>query len=198
MTILLVCFLMPDHDIIRNLPAHRISPVVGRQRITASVPCRPRVGPASLQSGRLELCHRRIRKTSLARRTRIALEVIDQRDVDERRYNDAVSKWHDQVVAHMRRAAVMVIERVRQGAERGGRTWAMKPDEVSLDPGCDETRIRDVLSIVGCDDEFDRIRDDALRAVEMPDGPGDTAAAGPMSPADEAELRAIIAQSARR
>lgn len=119
----------------------------------------------------------------------LGVDIIDQRDVDDDRYQDAMNKWHADVENHMRIAARRLVAQLksRHAAER--RLWTYASDEVSIDGDANDDRIRQVLDMIGFGDQFPRLRDEAYAAIEQPPPPDHFEPDGPLTDEQIEELR---------
>jgi 5-methylcytosine-specific restriction protein A len=130
----------------------------------------------------------------------LGVDVVDRRDVDDARHQRALGRWHDRIMAYMRRAARQMVSDLRDRRRREHGQWAFAPDEVEIDDHANEDRVRQVLDVLGFGDQFDRLRREAYDAVPQPEPPAavvddDDA---PMSDADVAEIRAAAGRLIRR
>ena len=98
-------------------------------------------------------------------------EVLDRRDVDEARYQRSLGRWHDEVMAELRRAARRRVAELRDRRRRHGDRWGFAADEVEINDGADDDRVRHVLEITGIGDEFARLRDEAYASAPQPEPP---------------------------
>lgn len=130
----------------------------------------------------------------------LGVDVVDRRDVDDARHQRALGRWHEHVMAHMRRAARQMVSELRDRRRREHGQWVFAPDEVEIDDNANEDRIRQVLEVIGFGDQFDRLRREAYDGVPQPEPPAavvddDDA---PMSDANVAEIRAAAGRLIRR
>lgn len=94
-------------------------------------------------------------------------EIIRPRD----RYAEAMERWHNRVLDHMRKGARRIVREMKQRVKKQGRKWTFTWDETDIDGDADEQRIRNVLDFTGRGDEFDKLREQAYSEVEQPTPP---------------------------
>lgn len=85
-------------------------------------------------------------------------------DINARRLND----WQRSVCSKAISRTKALIRRMKERARKRNRSFGFTDDEVNLD-GADETRLCEVLEIVGCADQFQDIMESARSEVPVPD-----------------------------
>ena len=129
----------------------------------------------------------------------VGVEVVDQRDVDHARYQEARAHWHARVEDPLRASVRRLVREQKAKRKAAGRPWVFASDEVDVAADADDDRLLEVLDLIGCADQFERLRDEAYASVEQPDpSEGYDRQAGPMSDEELEDLRAQIAARAKK
>jgi hypothetical protein len=99
--------------------------------------------------------------------------VFDGRDVELRRYEKALVRWHDEVLDWVRRRVKDIIARRKRAAKAAGREFWMIDEELRVGRGSTETDLRAALSFLDYDEPRDQeqVFEEARQAVPMPDPP---------------------------
>jgi hypothetical protein len=97
--------------------------------------------------------------------------VFDQRDLDEKRYSATLARWHQQVLAIVRRRVRSLIARKKQTMKDASAFLA--DDELRINNTSSEQELRQALALLDYDDPvlMETIFEDARQAVPMPDPP---------------------------
>jgi hypothetical protein len=99
------------------------------------------------------------------------IPVLDQRDVDYARYEKAMVLWNDNVLANVRSAVRKMIADEKKNVTSRNKQFSFEPDELEISINSNEAEIRNVLNLIGRDDDFNRIIEDARQNIPMPDPP---------------------------
>lgn len=97
----------------------------------------------------------------------LGVGVLDQRDVNQDRWESAMVSTFEQVTHHMEQYVKRAIREQKRRTSRSNLRWGFDPDELEFD-GTEE-RVMEVLKILGREAEFDQIRNAAERLVKYPD-----------------------------
>lgn len=95
------------------------------------------------------------------------VEIIRPRDL----YAEAMGRWHNRVLDHMRKAARRMVREMKQRATKRGKKWVLTWDETEIDRFADENRIQEVLDMIGREDELSKLREVAYAEVKQPTPP---------------------------
>lgn len=99
--------------------------------------------------------------------------VTDQRDVDLRRYGEALGRWQEAVLDRVRvKVRELIANRVRF-ARRLNPDYRVVDDELMIGKGCTEAELRAALSMLDRDEPASQqeVFEEARREVPMPDPP---------------------------
>lgn len=100
-----------------------------------------------------------------------AIPVVSQIDVDVARYEAALVRWHDQVMAVARSTVRSRIRELRSEAKAKKRPFGFAVDEVAVLDHYGERELEQVLGIVGLSDTFASLMEDARCSCPQPDPP---------------------------
>jgi hypothetical protein len=124
--------------------------------------------------------------------------VLDKRDVDERRHRAALARWHEKVLAVVRR-------RVRSLISKRKRTMIdpsafLADDELHINNMSNEQELRRALALLDYDDPaaMEAVFEEARQAVEMPEPPTSLAPSGQDSDGDGSILELPYVRNASR
>jgi hypothetical protein len=117
------------------------------------------------------------------------VKVTDQRDVDERRYEKALARWHENVLDHVRAEVKRLIAKKKRLVEAEGRKFKIVDDELRINSASDEQELRAALMLLDRSEPaaMQEVFDQAMSAVPMPEAPKslqDLAETRPMQSAD--------------
>ena len=128
----------------------------------------------------------------------VGVDVVDQRDVDHARYEEAIARWHARQEDALRARVRRLVREQRAKRKAAGQPWSFASDEVDVAADANEDRVREVLELIGFADQFKRLRDEAYSSVEQPDPPEGYVDPGPMSDEEFEHLQAQIAARAKK
>ena len=117
------------------------------------------------------------------------VKVTDQRDVDEKRYERAMARWHEGYLDRVRAMVRELLAKKKQLAEAQGRKFKLVDDELRINSASDEQELRAALMHLDRDEPaaMQEIFEKARNAVPMPEAPKslqDLAETGPMQLTD--------------
>lgn len=99
--------------------------------------------------------------------------VVDQRDIDQARYEKALETWHGRVLDRVRSSIRALIAKRKSAAKAVNRTFLLTDDELKINAGSTEKELRDALQFLDRDDSTsaNQIFDDAMSHEPMPEPP---------------------------
>jgi hypothetical protein len=117
------------------------------------------------------------------------VKVTDQRDVDEKRYEKALVRWHKDVLDHVRAEVRRLIANEKRRVEAQGRKFKIVDDELRINSASNEQELRAALMHLDRDEPaaMQEVFEKAMKAVPMPEAPKslqDLADTGPMESTD--------------
>jgi hypothetical protein len=136
-------------------------------------------------------------------RLRLAgIDVLDQRDVDLKRYEKALGRWHQAVLDQARSGIKELIAKRKRLAKAENRKFGLVDDELKINSASTEQELREALRFLDRDDpvEMENFFEEARRMVPMPDPPKpllDATEDSPMQVADADRPKAERIDSAR-
>jgi hypothetical protein len=110
---------------------------------------------------------------ALDRLKQAGVPVTDQRDIDRKRYDRALARWHEAVLDHVRSEIKKLIAKRKQAAKAQNRTFGLIDDELKINAASTERELRDALRFLDRDDPIvmEEVFEEARRSVPMPDPP---------------------------
>lgn len=101
------------------------------------------------------------------------VKILDQRDIDQIRYDKALVAWHQAVLDRVRSKIKLLIANRKRLAVREGRKFELIDDELRVNSASTETELRAALVFLDRDDSVsaNQIFDEAMRSVPMPEPP---------------------------
>jgi hypothetical protein len=99
--------------------------------------------------------------------------MVDQRDVDSKRYEKALCAWEDAVLDRVRSHVRELIAKRRHAAANQGRSTNLVDDELKINAASSEQELRDALKFLDRDDltSINQVFEEARGSVPMPDPP---------------------------
>jgi hypothetical protein len=99
--------------------------------------------------------------------------VFDQRDVDLRRYERALDRWHEAVLDRVRLKIKELIASRKRAAKAAGREFKLIDDELRINSASTETELRAALTFLDYDDPElqEQLFDEARQSVPFPEPP---------------------------
>jgi hypothetical protein len=101
------------------------------------------------------------------------VSVFDQRDVDDRRYQRALDRWHDAVLDRVRAKVRELIANRKRAAKAAGREFKLIDDELKINSASTEAELRAALMLLDYDhpELQDQFFEEARQSVPLPDPP---------------------------
>jgi hypothetical protein len=101
------------------------------------------------------------------------VSVFDARDVELRRYEKALARWHEGSLDHVRNKVKGIIASKKRAAKAAGRAFALVDDELRVNSASTEADLRAALSFLDYDElrDQEQVFEEARRAVPVPDPP---------------------------
>jgi 5-methylcytosine-specific restriction protein A len=123
---------------------------------------------SDLSEDQTELVNRLLDDLKLA-----GISVFDRREVDQRRYDKALARWHEQVLDRARSIVRELIAGRKRAASSQGRSLNLVDDELRINAASNEKELRDALKMLDRDDRvaMNEVFEEARRSVPMPDPP---------------------------
>jgi Asp-tRNA(Asn)/Glu-tRNA(Gln) amidotransferase A subunit family amidase len=98
--------------------------------------------------------------------------VCDRRDVELRRYEKALTRWHERTLDRVRARIGKLIAGKKRAAKAGGRTFELIDDELRVSSASTEADLRAALSLLDYDPAAQaQLFEEAGHAEPMPDPP---------------------------
>jgi hypothetical protein len=116
--------------------------------------------------------------------------VLDQRDIDLKRYQKALGVWHEAVLDHVRSAVRELIAKRKRAAKNENRTFGLIDDELKVNSASTENELRDALKFLDRDDPIamEQVFEEARSRVPMPEAPKSLQNLTETEPMDVADL----------
>jgi hypothetical protein len=101
------------------------------------------------------------------------ISVFDQRDVDERRYQRKLDRWHEAVLDRVRLKIKELIANKKRAAKAAGREFKLIDDELRINSASTEDELRAALMFLDYDhpELQEQIFEEARQSVQFPDPP---------------------------
>lgn len=111
---------------------------------------------------------------ALDRLKHAGVTVLDQRDVDHKRYQKALAGWYEAVLDRVRSAVRELIAKRKSTAKADSRDFGLVDDELRINSASTEQELREALNFLDRDDSaaMNEVFEEARRCVAMPDPPG--------------------------
>jgi hypothetical protein len=140
---------------------------------------------SNLSDDQVELVHE-----ALDRLRQAGVTVLDQRDVDLKRYQKALGVWHEAVLDHVRLAVRELMAKRKRAAKSENRTFGLVDDELKINSASTEKELRDALKFLDRDDPIamEQMFEEARRSVSMPEAPKSLQTLTEAEPMDVADL----------
>lgn len=99
--------------------------------------------------------------------------VVDQRDIEQERYEKALEAWNRRVLDRVRSAIKALIAKRKGAAKSANRSFQLTDDELKINAGSTETELREALQFLDRDDptSANQIFDEAMSQESMPAPP---------------------------
>ena len=110
---------------------------------------------------------------ALDRLKQAGVTVLDQRDVDHKRYQKALAAWHEAVLDRVRSTVRELIAKRKRTAKADNRDFDLVDDELRINSASTEQQLREALNFLDRDDSaaMNEVFEEARRCVAMPDPP---------------------------
>ena len=101
------------------------------------------------------------------------VKILDQRDIDQMRYDKALATWHQAVLDRVRSKVNLLIAYRKRLAASEGRKFQLIDDELRVNSASTENELRAALGLLDRDDpaSVNQIFDEAMSWVPMPAPP---------------------------
>ena len=99
--------------------------------------------------------------------------IVDQRDIDQTRYEKALEAWHDRVLDRVRSSIRALIAKRKRAAKAANRTFLPIDDDSKINAASEEKELRDALQFLDRDDSTsaNQIFNEAMAHEPMPAPP---------------------------
>lgn len=110
---------------------------------------------------------------ALDRLKQAGVTVLDQRDVDHKRYQNALAAWHESVLDRVRSTVRELVAKRKRAAKAGNRDFKLVDDELRINSASTEQELREALIFLDRDDSagMNEVFEEARRCLAMPDPP---------------------------